>query len=93
MVAKRILVVDDDENILNLEKTILGQKGFEVTGAAAGGAVAVSPRVDSRVIASTRFTVRVTSGETSGRTTLRADRRAIATPKGRSSCKTRTVPA
>jgi len=36
-VAKRILVVDDDENILNLEKTILGQKGFEVTGAAGGG--------------------------------------------------------
>ena len=34
--AKRILVVDDDENILNLEKTILGQKGFEVTGAAGG---------------------------------------------------------
>jgi putative two-component system response regulator len=35
-VAKRILVVDDDENILNLEKTILGQKGFDVTGAAGG---------------------------------------------------------
>jgi DNA-binding response OmpR family regulator len=35
-VAKRILVVDDDENILNLERTILGQKGFEVTGAAGG---------------------------------------------------------
>ena len=34
--AKRILVVDDDENILNLEKTILEQKGFEVTGAAGG---------------------------------------------------------
>jgi DNA-binding response OmpR family regulator len=34
--AKRILVVDDDENILNLEKTILGQKGFDVTGAAGG---------------------------------------------------------
>jgi DNA-binding response OmpR family regulator len=34
--AKRILVVDDDENILNLEKTILGQRGFEVTGAASG---------------------------------------------------------
>ncbi len=29
--AKRILVVDDDENILNLEKTILEQKGFDVT--------------------------------------------------------------
>ena len=28
--AKRILVVDDDENILNLEKTILEQKGFEL---------------------------------------------------------------
>ncbi len=34
--AKRILVVDDDENILNLEKTILQQKGFDVTGAAGG---------------------------------------------------------
>ncbi|HUG54089.1 MAG TPA: response regulator [Vicinamibacteria bacterium] len=34
--AKRILVVDDDENILNLEKTILEQKGFDVTGAAGG---------------------------------------------------------
>jgi len=38
--AKRILVVDDDENILNLEKTILEQKGFEVT-AAPGGAEAL----------------------------------------------------
>jgi CheY-like chemotaxis protein len=38
--AKRILVVDDDENILNLERTILEQKGFEVT-AAAGGAEAL----------------------------------------------------
>jgi DNA-binding response OmpR family regulator len=36
-VAKRILVVDDDENILNLEKTILEQKGFSVTTAAGGG--------------------------------------------------------
>ena len=34
--AKRILVVDDDENILNLEKTILEQKGFAVTMAAGG---------------------------------------------------------
>ena len=34
--AKRILVVDDDENILNLEKTILEQKGFQVTRAAGG---------------------------------------------------------
>jgi DNA-binding response OmpR family regulator len=34
--AKRILVVDDDENILNLERTILEQKGFEVTGASGG---------------------------------------------------------
>jgi putative two-component system response regulator len=34
--AKRILVVDDDENILNLEKTILEQKGFAVTPAAGG---------------------------------------------------------
>jgi twitching motility two-component system response regulator PilG len=33
---KRILVVDDDENILNLEKTILEQKGFDVTTAAGG---------------------------------------------------------
>src|SRR5215510_12219794 len=34
--AKRILVVDDDENILNLEKTILEGKGFEVTAASSG---------------------------------------------------------
>jgi DNA-binding response OmpR family regulator len=34
--AKRILVVDDDENILSLEKTILEQKGFDVTGAGGG---------------------------------------------------------
>ena len=34
--SKRILVVDDDENILNLEKTILEQKGFDVTGANGG---------------------------------------------------------
>jgi CheY-like chemotaxis protein len=34
--AKRILVVDDDENILNLERTILEQKGFDVTGASGG---------------------------------------------------------
>jgi DNA-binding response OmpR family regulator len=34
--AKRILVVDDDENILNLEKTILEQKGFQVTRARSG---------------------------------------------------------
>jgi DNA-binding response OmpR family regulator len=34
--AKKILVVDDDENILNLEKTILEQKGFHVTGAGGG---------------------------------------------------------
>jgi CheY-like chemotaxis protein len=38
--AKRILVVDDDENILSLERTILEQKGFHVT-AAAGGAEAL----------------------------------------------------
>lgn len=38
---KRILVVDDDENILNLEKTILEQKGFDVTSAA-GGAQALT---------------------------------------------------
>lgn len=36
LMAKRILVVDDDENILNLEKTILEQKGFEVTSAGGG---------------------------------------------------------
>ena len=35
--AKRILIVDDDENILSLERTILEQKGFEVTAAAGGG--------------------------------------------------------
>lgn len=34
--AKRILVVDDDENILNLERTILEQKGFDVTRAGGG---------------------------------------------------------
>jgi DNA-binding response OmpR family regulator len=38
--GKRILVVDDDENILNLEKTILEQKGFSVT-TAGGGAEAL----------------------------------------------------
>ena len=36
--GQRILVVDDDENILNLERTILEQKGFEVTGADGGAA-------------------------------------------------------
>lgn len=41
LMAKRILVVDDDENILNLERTILEQKGFDVTGAA-GGAEALA---------------------------------------------------
>ena len=35
--AKRILVVDDDENILSLERTILEQKGFDVTSAGGGG--------------------------------------------------------
>jgi putative two-component system response regulator len=39
--AKRILVVDDDENILSLEKTILEGKGFQVTRAS-GGAEALS---------------------------------------------------
>jgi DNA-binding response OmpR family regulator len=34
--AKRILVVDDDENILSLERTILEQKGFAVTTADSG---------------------------------------------------------
>jgi DNA-binding response OmpR family regulator len=38
--AKRILVVDDDENILSLERTILEQKGFAVT-TADGGAEAL----------------------------------------------------
>ncbi len=38
--AKRILVVDDDENILSLERTILEQKGFVVT-TADGGAEAL----------------------------------------------------
>ncbi|MGE5126819.1 MAG: response regulator [Betaproteobacteria bacterium] len=33
---KRILVVDDDENILSLERTILEQKGFAVTTAGGG---------------------------------------------------------
>ncbi len=31
--AKTILAVDDDENILNLERAILTQEGFEVIGA------------------------------------------------------------
>jgi len=39
--AKRILAVDDDENILNLERTILEQRGFHVTGAR-GGAEALT---------------------------------------------------
>ena len=39
--AKKILVVDDDKNILNLEKTILEQKGFDVIGAG-GGAEALT---------------------------------------------------
>jgi len=34
---KRILVVDDDENFLSLERTILEQKGFDVTTAGGGG--------------------------------------------------------
>ena len=38
--AKRILVVDDDENILTLERTILEQKGFDVT-TVPGGAEAL----------------------------------------------------
>ena len=38
--GKKILVVDDDENILNLERTILEQKGFEVT-TCGGGAEAL----------------------------------------------------
>jgi CheY-like chemotaxis protein len=36
--GQRILVVDDDENILNLERTILEGKGFDVTGAGGGEA-------------------------------------------------------
>ena len=43
--GKRILVVDDDENILNLEKTILEQKGFSVT-TAGGGAQALEALAD-----------------------------------------------
>jgi CheY-like chemotaxis protein len=38
--AKRILVVDDDENVLSLERTILEQRGFTVT-TAGGGAEAL----------------------------------------------------
>jgi DNA-binding response OmpR family regulator len=34
--AKKILAVDDDENILNLEKAILEQEGFEVMTAQSG---------------------------------------------------------
>jgi DNA-binding response OmpR family regulator len=34
--AKRILVVDDDDNILGLERMILEQKGFDVTTAGGG---------------------------------------------------------
>jgi len=34
--GKRILVVDDDESILGLERTILEQKGFTVTTATGG---------------------------------------------------------
>jgi DNA-binding response OmpR family regulator len=34
--GKKILAVDDDQNILNLEKTILEQKGFAVTLAIGG---------------------------------------------------------
>ena len=43
--AKRILVVDDDENILSLERTILEQKGFDVTSAG-GGAEALKLLAD-----------------------------------------------
>jgi DNA-binding response OmpR family regulator len=52
--AKRILVVDDDENILNLEKTILEQKGFDVTGAAAGRKRSRSSRTGVRSRAARR---------------------------------------
>jgi DNA-binding response OmpR family regulator len=38
--GKKILVVDDDENILKLERTILEQKGFEVA-TCGGGAEAL----------------------------------------------------
>jgi len=34
--GKRILVVDDDENILKLQRTILEQKGFSITTAGGG---------------------------------------------------------
>ena len=43
--GKKILVVDDDENILNLERTILEQKGFDVT-TATGGADALQLLAD-----------------------------------------------
>jgi DNA-binding response OmpR family regulator len=43
--SKRILVVDDDENIVNLEKTILEGKGFEVV-TAVGGAEALKVVAD-----------------------------------------------
>src|SRR5512133_1033824 len=33
---KKILVVDDDENIRSLERTILEQQGFDVTTAGSG---------------------------------------------------------
>jgi CheY-like chemotaxis protein len=46
--AKKVLAVDDDENILNLERTILEQKGFQVTGAV-GGAEAL------RILANEQF--------------------------------------
>ena len=42
--AKRILVVDDDENILSLERTILEQKGFDVTSAGGGAEALQGPR-------------------------------------------------
>ena len=42
--AKRILVVDDDENILSLERTILEQKGFDVTSAGGGAEALRAPR-------------------------------------------------
>ena len=36
MMVKKIMIVDDEENILELVKAILGQEGFDVIGASSG---------------------------------------------------------